>query len=272
MRGIEQVLGARIAFVELTLADGRTLEYREFGDPDGVPVVVLPGTPATASNAALVSDAAVAAGARLVAVSRPGYGASSTSPPGLASTARDVVELIDALGLDRVGVHGISGGGPFAIALAAVAAAARHPRGGQRRPEPRSGGRRARRGGGAVRGRGRAEPRRVQGTSLPDRATPGELPRSPPRQVRGLRRRHAPRRPAPGRLRPRQPVVVRVLGLRPGERRPSRAAGLRPQRPDGAPDARRVAPREAAQLGPVTHATADTGTSPSVWLPRRTST
>ena len=107
--------------MELTLADGRTLEHMVFGDPRGEPVVVFHGTPATAYAGALVSDAAVAARARLVAVSRPGYGASSTSPPGLASTASDVVELLDALGLDRVGVHGISGGGPFALAMAAVA-------------------------------------------------------------------------------------------------------------------------------------------------------
>lgn len=107
--------------MEVTLADGRTLEYAEFGDAGGVPLVVFPGTPATAGSGALVSDAAVAAGARLIAVSRPGYGASSASPPGLASTANDVIELLDALGVDQVGVHGISGGGPFALALAAVA-------------------------------------------------------------------------------------------------------------------------------------------------------
>lgn len=107
--------------MELTLADDRVLEYQEFGDPDGVPVVLFPGTPATAGGGALVSGAAADAGVRLIAVSRPGYGASSPSPPGLASTARDAVELMDALAVDRVGVHGTSGGGPFALALASVA-------------------------------------------------------------------------------------------------------------------------------------------------------
>jgi pimeloyl-ACP methyl ester carboxylesterase len=107
--------------VEATLADDRVLEYQTFGDDGGFPVVVYPGTPATAGCAALVAHVAAAAGLRLVVVSRPGYGASSTSPPGLASVARDTLELLDVLGLDQAGVYGISGGGPFALALAAVA-------------------------------------------------------------------------------------------------------------------------------------------------------
>lgn len=107
--------------MEVTLADGRVLEHLAFGDPSGRPVVLFPGTPATAGCAALVADAAAAAGVRLVAVSRPGYGASSPSSPGLAAVARDTLELLDRLGVGRCGVHGISGGGPFALALAALA-------------------------------------------------------------------------------------------------------------------------------------------------------
>lgn len=107
--------------MEVTLADGRALEYLAFGDSAGRPVVFFPGTPATAGCGALVAGAAAAAGVRLIAVSRPGYGASSASPPGLLSVACDTLELLDVLGLGRVGVHGISGGGPFALALAAVA-------------------------------------------------------------------------------------------------------------------------------------------------------
>lgn len=107
--------------MEVTLADGRVLEHLAFGDPSGRPVLLLPGTPATAGCGALVADAAAAAGVRLIAVSRPGYGASSASSPGLAAVARDALELLDQLGVGRCGVHGISGGGPFALALAALA-------------------------------------------------------------------------------------------------------------------------------------------------------
>ncbi|HWJ83357.1 MAG TPA: alpha/beta hydrolase [Nocardioides sp.] len=107
--------------MELTLADGRVLEHLTFGAPEGAPVVLFPGTPATAAGGAVVAEAAAAAGVRLIATSRPGYGRSTTSPPGLVAVARDTVELLDALGVARVGVHGISGGGPYALALAAAA-------------------------------------------------------------------------------------------------------------------------------------------------------
>jgi len=83
--------------MEVTLTDGRVLEYLAIGDLVGAPVVLFPGTPATAGCGALVADAAAAAGVHLIAVSRPGYGASSASPPGLASVASDTLELLEEL-------------------------------------------------------------------------------------------------------------------------------------------------------------------------------
>jgi pimeloyl-ACP methyl ester carboxylesterase len=109
------------------LADGREVEYVEVGDPGGQPVVHLHGTPGTAGSAALLEDAARRNGVRLLAVSRPGYGRSTTTPPGLVSVARDVGELAGALGVDEFAVLGVSGGGPFALATAA-AMPARVPR------------------------------------------------------------------------------------------------------------------------------------------------
>src|SRR6478609_275871 len=66
------------------LADGRDVEYLEVGDPSGQPVVHLHGTPGTAGSGALLEDAARRNGVRLLAVSRPGYGRSTTTPPGLS--------------------------------------------------------------------------------------------------------------------------------------------------------------------------------------------
>jgi len=109
------------AMPTVRLRDGRTVEYGEFGEPDGKPVVYLPGTP-DLYGGAMVGDApAGAAGVRLVAICRPGYGASSLTPPGLASVGRDVDELMARLGVGAYAVHGVSGGGPFALACAAVA-------------------------------------------------------------------------------------------------------------------------------------------------------
>jgi pimeloyl-ACP methyl ester carboxylesterase len=108
-------------FTTVTLSDGRTLEYAELGTPSGHPVLFFHGTPATGGQAAVVADAARAQGLRLVAPTRAGYGDSTLSPPGLAATAVDVLALADQLSLERFSVMGVSGGGPFALALAAVA-------------------------------------------------------------------------------------------------------------------------------------------------------
>ena len=108
-------------FTEARLPSGLVLEYVDLGDPDGVPVVYQPGTPSTAGGGALLDDAARSRGVRLVAVSRPGYGASTPTPPGLASVGRQVVELADLLGWATFGTYGSSGGGPYALATAAVA-------------------------------------------------------------------------------------------------------------------------------------------------------
>jgi pimeloyl-ACP methyl ester carboxylesterase len=111
----------RYVLTSVTLRDGRTLEYADLGDPSGVPVLFLHGTPAAAGQAVIVADAARHRGVRLIAASRPGYGASTLSPPGLTTTAADSLDLADQLGLDRFALMGCSGGGPFALALAAAA-------------------------------------------------------------------------------------------------------------------------------------------------------
>jgi len=108
-------------FATLTLSDGRTLEYVDLGDPSGTPVLLFHGTPATAGQTQIVAEPARRHGIRLVAPSRPGYGASTPTPPGLASVAADALELADQLGIHRFATVGLSGGGPFALAVAALA-------------------------------------------------------------------------------------------------------------------------------------------------------
>jgi pimeloyl-ACP methyl ester carboxylesterase len=105
----------------VTLRDGRVAEYAEYGDPAGRPVLFYPGTPGTCAQGAVIADAARAQGVRLVTLSRPGYGGSTPTPPGLTSVAADALELADRLGLARVVAMGTSGGGPYALALAARA-------------------------------------------------------------------------------------------------------------------------------------------------------
>ncbi len=102
------------------LSDGRTLAYAVAGQPDGYPVVAHHGTPGSRLFAALLSAAATAEGVRLVVPDRPGYGRSSSPPDGWTwkHWQDDLTELLDAESVDRAGVMGFSGGGPFALAAA----------------------------------------------------------------------------------------------------------------------------------------------------------
>src|SRR3954451_9020703 len=104
-----------------SMDDGRDLEYVELGDPQGQAVIHLHGMPNTAGSAVFWDDAARRHQVRLVAVSRPGYGASTTTAPGLASVGRDVAQLAVGLGIEDFAVVGVSGGGPYALAVATQA-------------------------------------------------------------------------------------------------------------------------------------------------------
>lgn len=104
----------------LTLRDGRTLAWHEWGAPDGIPVLRLQGTPGSRFARHPIWERL---GVRVIMADRPGFGASTRMPGrGLASVADDLAELLDHLGLARVPVSGQSGGGPHVLALGA-----RHP-------------------------------------------------------------------------------------------------------------------------------------------------
>ena len=104
----------------LTLPDGRRIACAEFGDPSGVPVLALHGTPGSRLMFALADKAARTRGIRLIAPERPGYGLSDYRPAAsLAHIAGDLSEVADAYGLDRFAIIGVSGGAPFAVAAAA---------------------------------------------------------------------------------------------------------------------------------------------------------
>ncbi len=103
------------------LPDGRQLCFAEYGAADGFPVFGFHGTPGSRLMFRLAHDPACRAGLRLIAPDRPGFG-GSTHEPGrtLAGWASDIAVLAKALGIDRFGVAGISGGGPYAAACAAL--------------------------------------------------------------------------------------------------------------------------------------------------------
>jgi pimeloyl-ACP methyl ester carboxylesterase len=103
----------------LRLPDGRRLAVAEYGDPRGEPVLYCHGFPSSRREAQLIEPAARAEGARLIAPDRPGYGDSDPLPRrSIADWADDVAALADHLGLPRVALVGVSGGGPYALACA----------------------------------------------------------------------------------------------------------------------------------------------------------
>jgi pimeloyl-ACP methyl ester carboxylesterase len=100
-------------------ADGRRLGYAEYGDPEGRPLIYCHGFPASRLEAALLDPSARKAGVRVIAADRPGCGLSDFRPDRrIGDWPGDVVELADALGIDRFAVVGVSGGGPYALACA----------------------------------------------------------------------------------------------------------------------------------------------------------
>ena len=101
--------------------DGRDLEVLRSGPPNAHPLVWLGGTPTEASEIPHVARAVEERGWQLISYSRPGY-AGSTVQPGrtVADGAADVASVLDHLGLDRFVTLGWSGGGPHALACAAL--------------------------------------------------------------------------------------------------------------------------------------------------------
>lgn len=107
--------------LDVTLRDGRTLHVHDEGDPNGVAVVAHHGMPSCGRLYRLHVDDARARGIRLIGYDRPGYGRSSAQPGrSVGDAAADVAEMLDALGVDRFATWGHSGGGPHALACAAL--------------------------------------------------------------------------------------------------------------------------------------------------------
>lgn len=105
----------------LLLRDGRELAFCEYGPPGGLPVFRFQGTPSSRRARHPHEGFYARHDIRLIVADRPGYGASSRlAGRGIAVVADDVAALLNHLRLDSVHVLGASGGGPHALALAAL--------------------------------------------------------------------------------------------------------------------------------------------------------
>jgi pimeloyl-ACP methyl ester carboxylesterase len=107
--------------VNVDLEDGRTLRAYDSGASEEFAIVWHHGSPQTGRPLEPLLEAAATRGIRLVSYGRPSYGRSTPNPGrDVGSAARDVEQVADALGVERFAVMGASGGGPHALACAAL--------------------------------------------------------------------------------------------------------------------------------------------------------
>jgi pimeloyl-ACP methyl ester carboxylesterase len=100
------------------LPDGRSLAWREYGTPGGAPVIYFHGIPGSRLDGRITAAATEAAGLRMIAPDRPGFGLSTpcVGRRTHAGWADDVASLADALGLGEFAIVAYSAGGPYALA------------------------------------------------------------------------------------------------------------------------------------------------------------
>lgn len=112
-----------IRSVDVDLPDGRVVRAFDAGAdaPDAPTVLWHPGSPHTGEPIEPLVAHATERGIRLISYARPGYGGSTPNPGrDVASAAVEVAAIADVLGVDRFAVLGYSGGGPHALACAAM--------------------------------------------------------------------------------------------------------------------------------------------------------
>jgi pimeloyl-ACP methyl ester carboxylesterase len=104
------------------LGGGRALGYAEFGDPDGDVLLWFHGTPGARNQVPPdIIDEAKPRGFRVITIERPGTGLSTPYEYRKAiDWADDVARFADALHIDTFATAGLSGGGPYVLAVCAA--------------------------------------------------------------------------------------------------------------------------------------------------------
>ncbi|MHA5051348.1 alpha/beta fold hydrolase [Streptomyces sp. SD15] len=106
---------------QVRTADGRLLRVDVSGDPSGRPVFLLHGTPGSRIGPRPRPMFLYQRGTRLISYDRPGYGGSDRRPGRrVVDVVQDVAAVADAFEVERFAVVGRSGGGPHALACAAL--------------------------------------------------------------------------------------------------------------------------------------------------------
>jgi pimeloyl-ACP methyl ester carboxylesterase len=102
--------------------EGRKLDVELSGPEDGRPLIFHTGTPSGGTVSAEITRTGAERGIRHIAYSRPGYSRSDRRPGRtVGDCVADVEAIADSLGIERFLNVGWSGGGPHALACAALA-------------------------------------------------------------------------------------------------------------------------------------------------------
>jgi pimeloyl-ACP methyl ester carboxylesterase len=106
----------------IAVGEDRQIGFAEFGAPQGRAIFWLHGTPGARRQIPTEARAyAESAEIRLIGVDRPGIGSSTPHQYGnVYEFADDLRTVADTLGIDKMAVVGLSGGGPYALACAAA--------------------------------------------------------------------------------------------------------------------------------------------------------
>jgi len=106
---------------QLRLRSGLRLGYAEYGLPGGRPLLYFHGWPSSRFEARVLEDVARRRQLRVIATDRPGFGLSDfQSGRRIYDWPKVIAELADTLNISSFSVLGVSGGGPYAAACAAL--------------------------------------------------------------------------------------------------------------------------------------------------------
>lgn len=106
---------------QITLEDGRSLAYKEVGDPTGTPVMHFHGAPSCRTFLDILNDEFADRDLRVISPDRPSYGGTTPqSNRSLGDWPKDVVRLADAIDIDQFVVFGYSSGVPYVLATCAL--------------------------------------------------------------------------------------------------------------------------------------------------------
>jgi pimeloyl-ACP methyl ester carboxylesterase len=106
------------------LSDGRVVGFADYGPPSASARAVLwcHGGPGSRIEPAHLAAQANQAGLRIIGIDRPGYGLSTPQPGRtIAGWVPEALAVADHLGIGQFVTAGISTGGAYALALAALA-------------------------------------------------------------------------------------------------------------------------------------------------------